>query len=156
MARVTEGQRSNIKRIIEECFKLDTTFRDNEGSQSNPAFSQMPVECILAEIRCLIWDLSRANNYRYIKEFFWFKTHYEIGTPWVTIAEWFGHTTGQPIDVQVDEMLDEAVYIMPEWLANRCLNIYDDFFTGPKPIVRRAPRVKPGYWGLIENMKKIR
>jgi hypothetical protein len=155
MAEATGGQRSKIKRIIEECFKPDTTFRDNEGGGSNPAFSQMPVECILAEIRCLLWDVGRKNNYQYIKEYFWFKTHYEIGTPWRTIAEWFGNISGQPIDVRVDDMLDAAIDWMPQWLANRCLDIYDDLFTKPKPIVRRAPRVAPGLVSLLDRVKKV-
>jgi hypothetical protein len=152
MARVTSLQRSNIKRIIEECFKPDTTFRDNEGGQSNPAFSQMPVESFIADIHNYMKELGKRNNYQYVKELYWLKTHYEIGTPFVTIAEWFGYTTGEPIERRVDDFEDEAVYSMDEWLADKCLAIYEEFFTGPRPIVRRAPRVAAGAKSLLDKV----
>ena len=121
MAKVTSGQRSNIKVVICESYKPDTTFKDNEGYGSNPAFSSMPVECTLMEIRRTLWETT------FITEYQWFRSHFMGGVEYRTIAELTGTSKGK-VENRVDDMLDDAVYRMPEWLATKCLGIYTVFF----------------------------
>jgi hypothetical protein len=137
MAKVTSGQRSSIKVVICESYKPDTTFRDNEGYGSNPAFSSMPVECTLMELHRTLWETA------FITEYQWFLAHFIGDVPYCTIAELAGLTCGQHVEDGVDDMLDDAVYRMPEWLATKCLGIYTVFFREsslPKEPQQRAKR----------------
>jgi hypothetical protein len=136
MASTTAGQRSSIKIVICESYKPDTTFKDNEGFGGNPAFSQMPVECTLMEIRQTLWDTS------YIVEYQWFKMMQIAGVPVITISE-LVDLPKEKIANQIDDMLDDAVYRMPEWLATKCLGIYTVFFREsslPRQPQQRAKR----------------
>ncbi len=151
MARVILQQNSNIKAVICESYKPDTTFRLNEGAKGKVAlsFSQMPVECILMEIHyCLYYTT-------YIVEYQWFLTHFIADIPYLTIAELNGQVSKEYIENHVDAMLDDAVYRMPQWLANKCLDIYDTFLAAPKEIKPRTPRVKAGYRGLLDRLQKV-
>ena len=120
--QVNLHQLTQIKRVIEESYKEDTTFRtaDHSGTHSM-VVPAMPVECILMEIRSTLWDTP------YIAEFSWFKSHYIGGESWRDIVKHIGWREGAHtyFHQRVDIMLDHAVYRMPNWLGNRCLDIYN-------------------------------
>lgn len=146
MARVILQQSSQIKEVIRESYKPDTTFRVEGEAKTrvNLAFSQMPVECFLMEIHFIV------ESTEHLAALQWFRMRYIDGLDYALIAEiWGGRTKGQ-IENAVDVMLDDAVYRMPQWLANKCQDIYDTFLAAPK--VPSKPRVKAGYKGLLERI----
>ena len=146
MARVILQQSSQIKEVFCESYKPDTTFRvaGEAKIRVDMAVSQMPVECILMEIHFIV------EATLHIAALQWFRMHFIDGVSYVEIAEiWGGRSAGR-IENAVDDMLDDAVYRMPQWLANKCLDIYDTFLAAPK--VYSKPRVKAGYKGLLDKV----
>ena len=150
MANVILQQASQIKAVIKESYKPDITFRvaGEAKVRVNLAFSQMPVECVLMDIHSVVSETT------HIAAFWWMKTHYLGDVSYSTIAEWVGGKTGGQIEGAVEDMLDDAVMRMPQWLANKCLDIYDTFLAAPK--VYSKPRVKVGYKGLLEKIGALR
>jgi hypothetical protein len=71
VARGHLQQREQVKAVIIEVHKPDTTFRVTGETKMrvNLAFSQMPIECILMELRSILWYTS------YIVEYQWLKAH---------------------------------------------------------------------------------
>ena len=134
------GQLTQIKEVIKESYRPDASFKGQgvKTMKVNPSFSQMPIECIVMEVRSCLWDTP------FIIEYQWFKAHMIGDVPYLTIAELIGMTEGQVVN-RVDAMLDDAVYRMPRWLANRCLDIYDAFLKIEPEKVRPTRKARPPY-----------
>lgn len=128
MAQGNSQQYSQVRQVIREAYKPDTTFRivSETKRTANLAFSQMPVECIIMEVRSTLWETE------YIVELQWFKTHYMIGTPWCQLALMAGmqYGSGNHIKERCNLMLDDAISHMAQWLFNRCLDIYEVHLKG--------------------------
>ena len=153
MARVIIQQSSQIKAVIKESYKPDITFRvaGEAKIRVNFAFSQMPVECILMELHLLV------NSTTHIVPLLWLGMHYMGDMEYAEIAEVMGGRTAGQIEGAVEDMLDDAVYRMPQYLANKCLNIYDTFLAAPKVYKIKPPpppplSVKPGVTGLLAKV----
>jgi len=128
MASGNLQQYLQVRLVIRECYKPDTTFRVASETKrtANLAFSQMPLECILMEVRSCLWETE------YIVELQWFKMRYIDNVPWCQLALKAGmkYGSGNYIKERCDTMLDDAISKMPTWLFNRCLDIYDDHLKG--------------------------
>jgi len=130
MAQVNLDQSKEIKAVFVEAHRPDCTFKAPDNSTIASSVISPPVELLVIEIHLCFWDTTYQSEY---KQFLKLIPHWDKSFRQQAIVLGFdveSHDKVPRVRAQIDRMFDEVIFNMPQWLADKCITLWEVHLKG--------------------------